>query len=258
MTASLAESQRLDAKACAQVHCLDTTWHPEHSVLCSLIPFMNRPFLHHVVDRLVERNVQSIDFVCHRETSDYQRCLGNGSRWGATFRFRDTVSHESDKTESRIINAVSVASHALPRLNAEQDSLGMLRVDSPESYLESQLTAMRCGLEGFLTVETEVASSVWVARNVKIHPSATIEGPVLLGENARIGPGVFIGAGSVIGPGCVLGRNSTITKSTIMPNLFIGEGLGISKSIVFGSRIFNTRLATSIVVNDRLLVSPIR
>jgi NDP-sugar pyrophosphorylase family protein len=258
MTTSVAEPDRLNSRAYAQVHCLDTIWHPEHSVLCSLIPFLNRPFLHHVADRLVERGVQSIDFVCHRETSDFQRCLGDGSRWGAAFRFPDAVAHATEKKETRIIDYISVASHALPQLNDQQESLGLLRVDSPESYLESQLTAMRRDLESFLTVETEVAPSVWAARNVKIHSSATIEGPVLLGENAKVGPGVFVGPGSVIGSGCVLGRNSTITKSTIMPNLFIGEGLEISQAIVFSSRIFNIRLATSIAVTDSLLVSRIR
>jgi NDP-sugar pyrophosphorylase family protein len=258
MAAALIEPLQMKTKISAQVHCLDTLWHPEHPVPCSLIPFLNRPFLHHVVERLIERGVQSIDFVCHREKFNYERCLGDGSRWGAAFRFQEPEASPNDQSGKRLVDSVSVASHALPHVKTEQESLGLLRIDSPESFLQAQLNVMQRGPEALLSVESEVAPMVWAARNVKIHPSATIEGPVLIGENTRIGPGVFVGAGSVIGSECILGRNSSITKSTIMPNLFIGEGLGISHSIVFSNRIFNIRLATSIAVHDRLLVSQVR
>lgn len=257
MTTFLAEPRQADASVCAQVHCLGTRWHAEHPTDCSLVPFLNRPFLHHVVDRLNERGIQSIKFICRPGTAEFQDCLGDGSRWGADFHYFAPAAYAEYSRTSSTFDAVSVASHALPPADARQESVGLLRVDSPQSFLESQLTVMQCGFESLLTVETEIAPAIWAARNVRIHPSAKIEGPILLGENVRVGPGVIIGPGSVIGSGCVLGRNSCITKSTIMPNLFLGEGLRVSRSIVFDSRIYNVRLGTSIAIHDRLLVSRI-
>lgn len=117
---------------------------------------------------------------------------------------------------------------------------------------------MQDGLADSLTVEREVGKSVWVGRNVRIHPSANIDGPVVIGENTRVGAGVYLGPYTVIGANCVLGRNSFISASSVMPNLFIGEGLAIAQAIVFGNRLFNVRLGASIHVADNLVVSQIR
>lgn len=247
----------------AEVQCLGTYWHTALAVPCSLHSFFNKPFLHHVADRLVERGLRSIDFICHRDKPDLAKCLGTGVRWGAKFRFftsRESRTMDEKLDSARkgdVSNRISVASHTIPCTGALASAAEIVRVDSPRHYLDSQIGVMRRGPSDFLTIEQEIAESQWVGRNVRIHPSATLEGPVVIGENTRVGPGVFLGPFTVVGPNCVLGRNSLIAKSTVMPGVYVGEGLEVSESIVFGDRVFNVRLGTSIAVSDSLLVSRI-
>lgn len=77
-----------------------------------------------------------------------------------------------------------------------------------KSYIDKLIEV---GIEGF----TQIADGVLVGKNVKIYPTATIEGLCILGHNTEIRPGAFIRGNVITGSNCIIG-NSTELKNAIL------------------------------------------
>lgn len=56
---------------------------------------------------------------------------------------------------------------------------------------------------------------VWIAKDVKIAPTASITGPCIIGKGTEIRPSAFIRGSVLVGEGCVIG-NSTELKNVII------------------------------------------
>ena len=69
------------------------------------------------------------------------------------------------------------------------------------------------GLEGY----TLISDGVLVGENVKIYPTATIEGPTVIGSGTEVRPGAFIRGGVITGENCVIGNSSEL-KNCILLN----------------------------------------
>ncbi len=69
------------------------------------------------------------------------------------------------------------------------------------------------GIPGY----TLIAEDVLVGENVKIYPTATIEGPAILGSGTEVRPGAFIRGKVITGENCVIG-NSTELKNCVLLN----------------------------------------
>ena len=64
---------------------------------------------------------------------------------------------------------------------------------------------------------TKYAENIYVGKNVKISPFATIEPPAIIGDNCEIRPGAYIRGNVITGNNCVIG-NSTELKNCILLN----------------------------------------
>lgn len=56
---------------------------------------------------------------------------------------------------------------------------------------------------------------IWVAKSVKIYPTATLIGPLIIDEDTEVRPGAFIRGSVIVGKNCVVG-NSTELKNCIL------------------------------------------
>lgn len=52
-----------------------------------LLPLVDRPFIQHVVEVLVEGGATEFDLVLHHQPEQLEALLGDGTRWGSAFRF---------------------------------------------------------------------------------------------------------------------------------------------------------------------------
>jgi NDP-sugar pyrophosphorylase family protein len=77
-----------------------------------------------------------------------------------------------------------------------------------KSYI---LNLIKEGLPDF----SEISDGVFVGKDVKIYPTATIEGPAIIGTGTEIRPGAFIRGSVITGANCVIG-NSTELKNCVM------------------------------------------
>ncbi len=78
-----------------------------------------------------------------------------------------------------------------------------------KSYIKELLEA---GIEGY----TLIAEGVLVGKNVKIHSSATIIPPAVIGSGTELRPGAFIRGNVIIGEGCVIGNSSELKNCVLL------------------------------------------
>lgn len=67
------------------------------------------------------------------------------------------------------------------------------------------------------SVYEKKGDTIWIAKSAKIAPTASITGPVIIGEETEVRPGAFIRGNALVGNNCVVG-NSTELKNVILFN----------------------------------------
>ena len=95
---------------------------------------------------------------------------------------------------------------------------------------------------------TEITPGVFLARDVRVSPTATIAAPCIVGAGSEIRSGAFLRGSTLIGRGCVIG-NSTEVKNAILfdgvkaPHFnYIGDSiLGFGAHLGAGAILSNLR-----------------
>ncbi|MBQ1598405.1 MAG: UDP-N-acetylglucosamine pyrophosphorylase [Lachnospiraceae bacterium] len=113
------------------------------------------------------------------------------------------------------------------------------------------------------TLDPEVfekrGEDIWVAKDVKIYPTATLTGPLIIDEGTEIRPGAFIRGKAIIGKNCVIGNSTEIKNDIIFNNVqvphynYVGDSvLGFHSHMGAGSITSNVKSdKTLVVVKDR-------
>ncbi len=76
------------------------------------------------------------------------------------------------------------------------------------------------------------AVGLWVGEDAQIHPSATIEGHVLVGRDAVVGRGVTLSGDVTVGTDCWIRPGATIRRSILLPGASVGDGAYLEDCIV--------------------------
>jgi mannose-1-phosphate guanylyltransferase len=100
-----------------------------------------------------------------------------------------------------------------------------------EAYRQAQYDVLsgkvRVGIPGERRGE-----SLWVGEDAQIHPSATIEGHVLVGRDAVVGRGVTLSGDVTVGSDCWIRPGATIKRSILLPGASVGDGAYLEDCIV--------------------------
>lgn len=75
-------------------------------------------------------------------------------------------------------------------------------------------------------------NALWVGEDAQIHPSATIDGHVLVGRDAVVGRGVTLLGDVTVGSDCWIRPNATIKRSILLPGASVGDGAYLEDCIV--------------------------
>lgn len=122
------------------------------------------------------------------------------------------------------------------RLFAFSDHSYWLDTGTPAAYLQANHDLLT-GVRGVppLPKATEVADSVWVDGEAVIE--GHVEGPSLLGDQARVARGAVIGQ-SVLGRCCIVEEGARVTRSVLMDGVAVGSRALVADSILgSGSRV---------------------
>ena len=295
----------------------------------AILPLMERPFIQHVIEALVNRGCSRFEVVLSHRPEKIEALLGDGSRWGVNIRYHLVARPDrpyrplkglGDKADhhpillvhaDRLVQADIIGSK--PPTPTDGSVLYYFREDTatssgrpqrkwsgwawlfreclaniPEDSDEDQLQAyleeitgsrieeagrfrplsMQSGgdliashqdiltkkYSGLMLRGQEVEETIWLTRNVSLHPTAKLMPPLYIGENCRIGRGAQIGPGAVIGRNCVLDEKSTVTRSVIFPGSYVGEALELSDAIVDKNCLINVRVGSEITIQEDFLL----
>ena len=73
---------------------------------CSpMMPLVDRPFIQHVVECLVDQDIKQIDFVLANHAENIEELFSDGKRWGANFQFH--LARDENKPYSRVRSIIS-------------------------------------------------------------------------------------------------------------------------------------------------------
>lgn len=87
-----------------------------------LIPFFDRPFIQHLVERLIANGISHFDFILHDRPELFESLLGTGERWGSCFTFHLTRDPERPYAALRRLH---VAEDDGPLLLVHADTIPM-------------------------------------------------------------------------------------------------------------------------------------
>ena len=288
-----------------EMHGLD-----EHLPL-SLFPLVDRPLLQHIVEYLVGLGICRFEFILSHLPEKVEACLGDGARWGCTFRYHlipvGTSPYRMVRTIATDLGDTILLGCAdcLPEMESVTDAPPVLfytggnawsgwavlppdacvRIESANPQTEEEMTELlardstklvaartlsfRSGPEllrsqrqlmsgefsGLLIGGRQSEKSIWISRNVSIHPTAILEAPVYIGPNCRIGRGAKLGPCAVISENCILDSFSSVENSVVAPGSYIGQGLELDQVLINRNLLVNVKIGTSFLASETFLLS---
>jgi len=124
-------------------------------------------------------------------------------------------------------------------------------VGNLDQYYQAQMDVLQ-GKVNIRWPGEEMGSGIWAEEGVEVHPSAVLEGPLLLGAYCRVGPGAQVGPYAVLGAHTRVERGGTVRRSFLWDNVRVGsnsisEGVGVASGVRTGSRV---RLGEGVVVGE--------
>lgn len=278
-----------------------------------MLPLIDRPFLQHIVEFVVEAGVDTIDIVLSHLPEKVEALLGDCTRWGVQIRYHlardaarpyaalsrfgatgpvllvhaDCLPHAAlncasllpaafysggtwtgwaildSATTSRVETEwdrpqlARFVMDAAGRSGSFPDCPAVLGVHTEAEFIASQRAALEKRIPDLMFSGREVQEGIWIARNVTLHPTATLIPPVYLGENSRIGAGIRLGPNVVVVRDCVLDSGTTVADSAILPGSYVGQALELDHVIVDRNRLANVHVGGEIVVRDDFILSGI-
>ncbi len=94
---------------------------------------------------------------------------------------------------------------------------------------------------------TFISGDVFIGENVKIYPTAVIEGPTYIGNGTIVRPHAWIRPNSIIGENCVIGKGSEIKNVFIFNNSKIGSNCFVGDSVLGKG----ARVGSNVVLSNR-------
>ena len=96
--------------------------------------------------------------------------------------------------------------------------------------------------------------NVWIARDAKVFPTATILGPCIIGHETEVRPGAFIRGNALVGNNCVVGNSTELKNVILFDNVQVPHYNYVGDSILGYKAHMGAGSITSNVKSDKALV----
>jgi len=128
-------------------------------------------------------------------------------------------------------------------------------VGTVEAYLRAHVDV----LNGAVQVEVggfELSEGVWLGEGAELDPDATVDGPVVIGDNCRVEAGAHLAEYTVLGTDVVVKAEASVTRSVLHDHVYVGRGASLRGAIVGRSSDLreHSRLEEGVVVGDECFV----
>lgn len=96
--------------------------------------------------------------------------------------------------------------------------------------------------------------NVWIAKSAAIAPTATINGPCIIGKDTEVRPGAFIRGNAIVGEKCVVGNSTELKNVILFNNVQVPHYNYVGDSILGYKSHMGAGSITSNVKSDKKLV----
>jgi NDP-sugar pyrophosphorylase family protein len=100
-----------------------------------------------------------------------------------------------------------------------------------ETYREAQYDVLSGRVSVRIPGERR-GESLWVRENAHVHPTASLDGYIVIGEDAVLGRGVSLHGDVTVGSDCWVRPGATIKRSILLPGASVGENTYLEGCIV--------------------------
>ncbi|MGE5588815.1 MAG: sugar phosphate nucleotidyltransferase [Clostridia bacterium] len=161
--------------------------------------------------------------------------------------------------EREVIPAL-LANGAAVRVHSSQGywlDIGTLR-----NYLKAHMDILDRRMDAVIPGR-KVGRGVWSGRNVAVHRTARLTGPVVMGHRVSIQARAEVGPRVVLGNGCSVGEGAQVSESVLHENVQVGKGARIRRCVLAAGaqvgdacRLDSMAVASSSVVGAWTCVDP--
>ena len=185
-------------------------------------------------------NPLEFGIVITREDGRIDRFLEK-PHWGQVFS--DTINTGIYVVEPEVFDhipdgASDFAGDIFPKLLARGAPLYGFVVDGyweDVGNLEAYQQAHRDLLDGRVNVDVrgfQVRPGLWLGEGAEVDPDATLDGPVLIGDFAKVEGGASLREYTVIGSGVVVKSGAVLHRAIVHDNAYIGQGASLRGCVV--------------------------
>jgi len=133
----------------------------------------------------------------------------------------------------------------------------VLTVSSFDRLIEAQKFVIEGWQEELVITGSRKNADIVIGRGARVHQSASLTGPLYVGEFSEVGAGVELEPGTVIARDCVIDTGCHIKDSIILPGTYVGKELDIVGCLADHGVLYNARLSTEIKIPDNFLLGRI-
>ena len=173
---------------------------------------------------------------------------GEWTGWGiipASLMSRFTDQFDEDSLFAELTGHGNLPVHETPLL---------LGVRTFEDFLEANWMVLEKRFPGLQLAGRETNPGIWICRNVSLHPSSQLSGPLYIGENCRIAAGVQLGPHVVIGNDCFVDNSSELSETVVFAGSYIGEALDLKNAIVDRNCLVNIKVGAAVSITDNFIL----
>ncbi|NLW11449.1 MAG: UDP-N-acetylglucosamine pyrophosphorylase [Clostridiaceae bacterium] len=100
----------------------------------------------------------------------------------------------------------------------------------------------------------QVSEQIWIARSARVAPSASLNGPLIIGPETEVRHCAFIRGNALIGSGCVVGNSTELKNVILMDKVQVPHYNYVGDSILGFKAHMGAGAITSNVKSDKTLV----
>jgi mannose-1-phosphate guanylyltransferase/phosphomannomutase len=130
-------------------------------------------------------------------------------------------------------------------------------VGSHESYLRAQADVLsgkvNAEIDGF-----EVSPGIWVAEGAEVDPEAILQGPLAVGDYAKIEAGAQLREFTVVGNNVIVKEGAFLHRAVVHNNVYVGRGVTLRGCVVGKNTdvMGLSRIEEGAVVGDECVIEP--
>ena len=133
-------------------------------------------------------------------------------------------------------------------------SLSIKSINSISDYYSISMDLLNKSSSSYVIPGYSREADVFIGQNVEITKMSEVLKPVAIGNNVRLND-AHIGPSSVIGSNTLVDRKTTVEKSIVYDNTYIGSGLEIIGKVIIKKTIVDPASGETLEVPDKFIIS---